>query len=167
MRKILITGSQGQLGKALNKFYADNQEVQLINTDVGELDITNEEAVMEKVLSIHPDVIINCAAHTQVDKCEEEQDKAYLINAIGPKNLSEAANQVGAVIVHLSSDYVFDGAKNRPYVEGDKYNPQSIYGKTKLEGEEFVRKIAEKYYIVRTAWLYGEGNNFVRTMLSC
>ena len=165
MRKILITGSQGQLGKALNKFYADNQEVQLINTDVGELDITNEEAVMEKVLSIHPDVIINCAAHTQVDKCEEEQDKAYLINAIGPKNLSEAANQVGAVIVHLSSDYVFDGAKNRPYVEGDKYNPQSIYGKTKLEGEEFVRKIAEKYYIVRTAWLYGDGHNFVNTML--
>ena len=152
MRKILITGSQGQLGKALNKFYADNQEVQLINTDVGELDITNEEAVMEKVLSIHPDVIINCAAHTQVDKCEEEQDKAYLINAIGPKNLSEAANQVGAVIVHLSSDYVFD-------------NPQSIYGKTKLEGEEFVRKIAEKYYIVRTAWLYGDGHNFVNTML--
>ena len=165
MRKILITGSQGQLGKALNKFYADNQEVQLINTDVGELDITNEEAVMEKVLSIHPDVIINCAAHTQVDKCEEEQDKAYLINAIGPKNLSEAANQVGAVFVHLSSDYVFDGAKNRPYVEGDKYNPQSIYGKTKLEGEEFVRKIAEKYYIVRTAWLYGDGHNFVNTML--
>lgn len=165
MRKILITGSQGQLGKALNKFYADNQEVQLINTDVGELDITNEEAVMEKVLLIHPDVIINCAAHTQVDKCEEEQDKAYLINAIGPKNLSKAANQVGAIIVHLSSDYVFDGAKNRPYVEGDKYNPQSIYGKTKLEGEEFVRKIAEKYYIVRTAWLYGDGHNFVNTML--
>ena len=82
-----------------------------------------------------------------------------------PKNLSEAANQVGAVIVHLSSDYVFDGAKNRPYVEGDKYNPQSIYGKTKLEGEEFVRKIAEKYYIVRTAWLYGDGHNFVNTML--
>lgn len=100
-----------------------------------------------------------------MDKCEEEQDKAYLINAIGPKNLSEAANQVGAVIVHLSSDYVFDGAKNRPYVEGDKYNPQSIYGKTKLEGEEFVRKIAEKYYIVRTAWLYGDGHNFVNTML--
>ena len=165
MKKILITGSQGQLGRALNAYYADRSDVQLINTDVKELNITDEQDVMDKILDVHPDVIINCAAHTQVDACETEKEKAYLLNALGPKYLSLAANAVDAVLVHLSSDYVYDGKKTEPYTEKDSYNPQSVYGRTKLEGEEFVRAIAHRYFIVRTAWLYGEGKNFVNTML--
>lgn len=165
LQKILITGSQGQLGKALNNYYENKGDIQLINTDVKELNITDEQEVVEKICSINPDVIINCAAHTQVDACETEEEKAYAINALGPKNLSVAANRVDAVIIQLSSDYVFDGKKKTAYIEGDIYNPQSVYGKTKLAGEEFVRQIAKKYYIVRTAWLYGDGRNFVNTML--
>lgn len=165
MKKVLITGSQGQLGKAINEYYQDDCRYELINTDVAELDITDEKKVMDMICKCQPDVIINCAAHTQVDACEHDKERAYLINAIGPKNLSLAANKVGSVIVHLSSDYVFDGEKKVPYIEGDKYDPQSVYGETKLAGEELVRAIAEKYFVIRTAWLYGEGKNFVNTML--
>jgi dTDP-4-dehydrorhamnose reductase len=165
LKKILITGSRGQLGIALNEFYGRRQDVQIINTDVKEMDITDEADVMEKVCSIRPDIIVNCAAHTQVDACESEEEKAYLINAKGPQVLSLAANAVDAVLVHISSDYVYDGKKETPYVEGDAFSPQSAYGRTKLAGEEFVRNIAKKYFIIRTAWLYGEGRNFVNTML--
>ena len=165
MKKVLITGSQGQLGKAINAYYQDDGRYELINTDIAELDITDEKKVTDMICRCQPDVIINCAAHTQVDACEHDEERAYLINAVGPKNLSLAANKVDAVIVHLSSDYVFDGTKQVPYIEGDKYAPQSVYGKTKLEGEQFVRNIAQKYFIIRTAWLYGEGKNFVNTML--
>ena len=114
MKKILITGSQGQLGRALNDYYENHEDVQLINTDVKELNITDEKEVMSKICEIKPDVIINCAAHTQVDACEAEEDRAYEINANGPKNLSLAANAVDAVLVHLSSDYVFDGQGTEP-----------------------------------------------------
>ena len=141
MKKVLITGSQGQLGKAINEYYQDDCRYELINTDVAELDITDEKKVMDMICKCQPDVIINCAAHTQVDACEHDKERAYLINAIGPKNLSLAANKVGAVIVHLSSDYVFDGEKKVPYIEGDKYDPQSVYGETKLAGEELVRAV--------------------------
>lgn len=165
MKKILITGSHGQMGRALNDFYGGNEAVRLINTDVDELNITDKQEVMEKIREIAPDIIINCAAHTQVDACETDEERAYQINAAGPYHLSLAANEVDAVLVHISSDYVFDGKKERAYVEGDPYNPQSVYGKTKLEGEELVRKTAHRYFIVRTEWLYGEGRNFVNTML--
>ena len=165
MKKILITGCHGQMGKALNVFYEGDKNVCLVNTDVGELNITDQEEVMQKIGEISPDIIINCAAHTQVDACETDQERAYQINAVGPYYLSLAANAVGAVIVHISSDYVFDGTKEGSYVEGDKYNPQSVYGKTKLEGEELVRKTADRYFVVRTVWLYGEGKNFLNTML--
>ena len=165
LKKILITGSQGQLGRAMNDFYADKADVQLFNTDVGELDITNENEVREKICSVNPDIIINCAAHTQVDACESDEERAYAINALGPRNLCLAANETDAIIVHISSDYVYDGEKKYPYTEGDEYNPQSVYGKTKLAGEEFVRTIANKYFVIRTAWLYGEGKNFINTML--
>ena len=165
LKKILITGSRGQLGIALNEFYGQRQDVQIVNTDVEELNITDEADVMKKVSDIRPDVIVNCAAHTQVDACETDEERAYLINAEGPRFLSLAANAVDAVLVQISSDYVYDGRKKSPYVEGDAYNPQSVYGKTKLAGEEFVRNIAKKYFVVRTAWLYGEGRNFVNTML--
>ena len=165
MKKILITGSHGQMGRALNDFYGGSEAVRLINTDVDELNITDKQEVMEKIREIAPDIIINCAAHTQVDACETDEERAYQINAAGPYHLSLAANEVDAVLVHISSDYVFDGKKEGAYVEGDPYNPQSVYGKTKLEGEELVRKTAHRYFIVRTEWLYGEGRNFVNTML--
>ena len=145
VKKILITGSNGQLGCALNHFYKDNPEVQLVNTDVEELNIIDENEVMHKVREIVPDIIINCAAHTQVDVCEKDEERAYQINALGAKNLSLAANEVSAVLVQLSSDYVFDGKKTEPYTEEDSFSPQSVYGRTKLAGENFVRDIA---YIV-------------------
>lgn len=168
MRKILITGSNGQLGRALNRLYSSDSSIVLINTDVVNaipLDITNTIETMDFVKSEKPDVIINCAAMTAVDLCESETDSAYKINAIGPRNLSIAANEVGAKMVHISTDYVFSGDSSKPYNEFDKPDPQSVYGKTKLAGEEFVRQFSNKYFIIRTAWLYGDGKNFIKTML--
>lgn len=153
------------MGRALNDFYGGNEAIRLVNTDVEDLNITDKQEVMEKIREIAPDIIINCAAHTQVDACETDEERAYQINAAGPYHLSLAANEVDAVLVHISSDYVFDGKKEGAYVEGDPYNPQSVYGKTKLEGEELVRNTAHRHFIVRTEWLYGEGRNFVNTML--
>lgn len=170
MKKILVTGCNGQLGRAVRKEYA-KEEVTFINTDVTEgegvlaLDITDVDAVMELVRREKPDVIINCAAHTNVDLCEKQWDSAYRINAIGPRNLSIAATAVGAKMIHVSTDYVFEGNGTRPYTEFDAPNPISAYGKTKLEGERFVQAFADRYFILRTAWLYGEGKNFVKTML--
>lgn len=165
MKKILVTGCNGQLGRAINKVYAGDRDVELINTDSAELDITNLDAVLAFVKEKMPEVIINCAAHTNVDRCEKEWDLAYKINAIGPRNLSIAANDVDAKIIHVSTDYVFSGTGDRPITEFDEVCPKSAYGKTKLEGERFVQTIAKKFFIVRTAWLYGDGKNFVKTML--
>lgn len=164
MKKILVTGCNGQLGHAINKVYAKD-EVELINTDAADLDITSLDAVLGFAREKRPDVIINCAAHTAVDRCEQEWDLAYKINALGPRNLSIAAREVDAKLVHVSTDYVFRGVGDRPFTEFDAVDPQSAYGKTKLEGERFVQAFAQKYFIVRTAWLYGDGRNFVRTML--
>lgn len=163
-RKILITGCDGQLGRALNEEYASS-DAELINTDVTELDITNLEEVLKLVLDVKPDVIINCAAMTAVDLCESQYEKAYQINAVGPRNLSIAASQTGAKLFQISTDYVFSGETDRPYVETDMPNPQNVYGTTKFIGEQMVREFTNKYFIIRTAWLYGDGNNFVRTML--
>lgn len=171
MKKILVTGCNGQLGRAIRQEY-EREDVEFINTDVAEgegiyaLDITNINAVLELVRKTRPQVIINCAAHTNVDACEKQWDAAYRINAIGPRNLSIAANEVDAKLVHVSTDYVFEGNGTRPYIEFDTPNPVSAYGKTKLEGEKFVREFANKYFIFRTAWLYGDGKNFAKTMLS-
>ncbi len=165
MKKILVTGCNGQLGRAINKEY-ENEEVTLINTDVAELDITDIDAVMAFVNDIKPDVIINCAAHTNVNLCESQWDLAYKINAIGPRNLSIAATSIGAKMIHVSTDYVFDGSASTPYDEFSPVAPLGAYGKTKLEGENFVKQFADKFFIVRTAWLYGDGKNFVKTMLT-
>lgn len=171
MKKILVTGCNGQLGRAIRKEYAAS-DVEFINTDVVagngivSLDITNIDAVMEMVKDTKPDIIINCAAHTNVDKCEEQWDLAYKINAIGPRNLSIAATEADAKMIHVSTDYVFEGNGTRPYTEFDAPNPVSAYGKTKLEGENFVKEFAKKHFILRTAWLYGDGKNFVKTMLA-
>ena len=165
MIKLFITGCNGQLGREINKKYAGRDDIELINTDVAELDITNVDAVVKMIEDVKPYAIINCAAHTAVDKCEDDVDNAYKINAIGPRNLSIAANKVGAKMVHISTDYVFEGNGIKPYTEFDETNPQGMYGRTKLEGERFVEKFADKYFIIRTAWLYGDGKNFVKTML--
>lgn len=163
--KILITGANGQLGRELTKQYS-NRNVELILTDVADLDITNTEKVYEFVNANKPDVIINCAAHTAVDKCETDIDNAYKINTIGPKNLAQASFSIGSEIVQVSTDYVFDGEGKEPLTEFDETNPQTVYGKTKLFGEQVVKELNPKHYIIRTAWLYGDGNNFVKTMIN-
>lgn len=166
MKKIIVTGCNGQLGRAINRAYEGNKEYELINTDVEELDITSIEAVTAFVEDVKPYAVINCAAYTAVDKCETDVDLAYKINAIGPRNLAIACEKVGAKIIHVSTDYVFAGDGTKPYTEFDKPAPCSAYGRTKLAGEEFVKQLSTRFFIVRTAWLYGEGKNFVKTMLT-
>lgn len=166
MKKIIVTGCNGQLGRALNQVYAGSTEIECVNTDVAELDITDIDAVMKLVREVRPYAIVNCAAHTNVNACESQVDAAYRINAIGPRNLSIAASEVGAKLMQVSTDYVFPGEnRTMPYTEFDAVGPQSVYGASKLAGENFVRDFARNYFIVRTAWLYGDGNNFVKTML--
>ena len=163
--KILITGANGMLAKAVEKEFDGDEQ---ILTDVAELDITNLEAVKKCVSEVKPDYIINCAAYTAVDKAETEEELAYKINAIGPKNLAIASKENGVTLVHISTDYVFGGSKpvTEDYEENDENAPQAVYGTTKLEGEKFIEKECDKYYIFRTAWLYGDGKNFVKTMLN-
>lgn len=163
--KILITGANGMLAKSVRKRL--EKENELICTDVADLDITDEKAVMEFVTNAKPDYIINCAAYTAVDKAEEAGEIVRKINADGPKNLAIAAKTVDAPLVHISTDYVFGGDLDieEEYKEEDEKHPVTAYGITKLEGEEKIKENTDKYYIFRTAWLYGDGNNFVRTML--
>ena len=165
MKKIIVTGCNGQLGRAVNKELEGNTGIEFVNTDVAELDITNIDKVMELAREVKPYAIINCAAHTGVDACETDADNAYRINAIGPRNLSIAASEMGAKMIHISTDYVFDGKSSKPYIEFDRPNPQGMYGATKLVGEMMVKDFADHYFILRTAWLYGDGKNFVKTML--
>ncbi len=165
MKKIIITGCNGQLGRAMNIELAPHSDLELINTDVAELDITKIDEVVNFVREVKPYAIVNCAAYTAVDKAESDWDLAYKINAIGPRNLSIAASDANAKLIHVSTDYVFDGNASVPYVEFDRPNPQGAYGKTKLEGENFVKQFANRFMTFRTAWLYGDGKNFVKTML--
>lgn len=162
--KILITGANGMLAKAIEERFKEYEQVL---TDVAELDITNLDAVKNKVKSEKPDMIINCAAYTAVDKAEEQPELAYKINAIGPKNLAISAGENDIKFVHISTDYVFGGDKpvSEDYKEDDAKNPQAVYGTSKLAGEKFIEENCSKFYIFRTAWLYGEGHNFVRTMI--
>ena len=171
--KILITGANGQLGRELNRLLVKEKGVTILNTGVTpdggniiSMDITDFNQTLDVVLDFNPDYIINCAAFTAVNLCESEKEKAYQINGIGPKNLSIVSKEISAVLVQISTDYVFDGSSREPYTEESAVNPQSVYGKTKLAGEKFVEEICDKYFIIRTAWLYGEGSNFVNTMLN-
>ncbi len=171
--KIIVTGSKGQLGIEILRQLGEDHSCELFPCDIDELDITDVEAVRSFCEPISPDVIINCAAFTAVDKCEEETDLAYKVNAIGPRNLAVIANAFDAKLVHISTDYVFDGSgvtdiggEVRAYTEFDAIDPQSVYGASKAQGERFVQQFCSKYFIVRTAWLYGDGNNFVKTMLN-
>lgn len=164
--KILITGANGMLAKEIKEKFAQGNE--LILTDVAELDITNREAVMKYVEEKKPELIINCAAFTAVDKAEEAGEIVEKINADGPGNLAKAAKATDSVLVHVSTDYVFGGDLDveKDYKEDDPKKPVTAYGITKLHGEEQIQENTDKYYIFRTAWLYGiGGNNFVKTML--
>ena len=166
MKRVLVTGANGQLGKSIHRVAPDYPELKFVFTDVVELDITNNEEVNTFFESNAFDYCINCAAYTAVDKAEKEVEKAYLINATAVKNLAEACQTTGTVLIHISTDFVFDGTKRTPYTEEDTPNPLSVYGKSKLKGEEYVQEICERHFIVRTSWLYSEyGNNFVKTML--
>lgn len=166
MKKVLITGAKGQLGlelyKQLSKY---EKEVQVIAASRADLDIIDFNQVKNRLVAIKPDIVINCAAYTAVDQCEKEHEKAYRVNALGPKHLAIMCNEIGAKLVHISTDYVFDGEVDFPRREDDRVAPQSIYGCSKLLGEEHVKNFSKKYFIIRTAWLYGEGKNFVNTML--
>ncbi|MDX1303671.1 dTDP-4-dehydrorhamnose reductase [Photobacterium sp.] len=162
--KVLITGSLGQVGQSLVQQL--NGKANLLAVDRSELDITDELAVNATVLAFSPDVIINAAAHTAVDRAEEEVELSYKINRDGPSYLAQAANKVGAAILHISTDYVFAGNREGLYCEEDATNPQSVYGQSKLAGEEAVTKHCCRHIILRTSWVFGEhGNNFVKTML--
>ncbi len=173
MKRIMITGASGQLGLALYRLLKDKPEYELLRTDaitdedgaVQALDITKEEEVKAYVEQWSPDIIINCAAFTAVDLCEAEEDKAFRINALGPGYLAEAVQKTGAKLVHVSTDYVFDGKASSPYTEDSPTHPASAYGRTKQAGDELVQKNCSRYFILRTAWVYGDGKNFVKTML--
>ena len=162
--RILITGANGMLAKSVRKRLEGNE---LICTDVEDLDITNEDDVLKKVAEVKPEYIINCAAYTAVDKAETAGEIVEKINADGPRNLAKAAKENDCVLVHVSTDYVFGGDLDveKDYKEDDPKAPVTAYGITKLKGEEAIEANTDKYYIFRTAWLYGDGNNFVRTML--
>lgn len=165
MANILVTGANGQLGSELKKIgFSPLDEV--FFTDVAELDITNKEAVECYVKRNDIDTIVNCAAYTAVDRAEEEPEKAELINVKAVENLAEVASREGCLLVHVSTDYVFDGTASEPYTEKSPVNPQTVYGRTKLAGERAVKKSGCLAIIIRTAWLYSEyGSNFVKTIL--
>ena len=166
MMRVLITGCYGQVGSCLTQQLANNGNITVRGLDREHLDITNQKAVSAAVAEFKPTIIINAAAHTAVDKAEEEVDLSYAINRDGPKYLAQAAQSVGAAILHISTDYVFEGNKVGEYVETDATNPQGVYGESKLAGEIAVAEACEKHIILRTAWVFGEsGNNFVKTML--
>jgi len=164
--RILITGGKGQLGHDVTRLLEPEHQVFSCGSD--ELDIGNRKMVETVCESHQPEIIINCAAYTAVDKCETEKDLTWRVNALGPENLAIAAETLKGRLIHISTDYVFDGKKpvNTSYIETDLVQPLSEYGKSKLAGEDAIRQFSANYLILRTAWLYGHtGNNFLKTML--
>ncbi len=162
--RILVTGCNGQVGFLLKRMLIN--KVELLALTRQELDITNELLVNQTISNFKPSIVINAAAYTAVDKAESEEKLAYAINRDGPEYLAKAANKVNASLIHISTDYVFEGNKAGVYSESDQVNPQGIYGKSKLAGEIAVSDYCKRHIILRTAWVFGEhGNNFVKTML--
>lgn len=162
---ILVTGSAGQLGHSLRDIAADSAN-RYIFTDVAELDITDKSAIICMMEAEKVNMVINCAAYTNVDKAEDDFDTANLINNTAVRNLAEACKQFGATLIHVSTDYVFDGSSNIPYTEDMPLAPLGVYGVTKLHGEQAVQESGCDYIIIRTSWLYSEyGKNFVKTMM--
>lgn len=165
MSNILITGSKGQLGSEFSLLEPYHPEHHFVFTDIDELDITNLVAVENFIVHQQIDCIINCAAYTNVDKAETDRESAFNINVTGPANLAYASKSSDLLLIHISTDYVFDGVSEIPYKENDPVNPQGYYGTTKLEGEQAILKSGARAIIVRTAWLYSSfGHNFVKTM---
>lgn len=161
--RVLITGAAGQLGRDLAGTYADHDVTAL---DHKQLDVADDAAVASTVADVGPDLVLNAAAFTKVDACEAEPEPAWQINAGGAWSLAAACARADIPLVHFSTDYVFDGTATRPYTEFDATNPQSVYGRTKLAGEQLVRRTAPRHFVVRTSWLHGVGgNNFLSTML--
>ena len=162
--KILITGSSGMLGHDLIEVLKDKHDLILLTSKT--LDITDKDKTIEFIRENKPDIVINSAAYTDVDGCETNRELAYSVNGEGVRNLAIGCAEVDCPLVQISTDYVFNGKSDRPWAEDDEIGPISIYGKSKLEGEEAILKILDKYFIVRTAWLYGiNGKNFPKTML--
>lgn len=164
--RILVTGSNGQLGSEMVALQPQETHHQWFNLDINELDITDKNAVEQFVVNNKIDGIINCAAYTNVDKAEEDVALCYKVNRDAPQYLAQAIEKVGGFIIHISTDYVFDGTNNIPYTEQDKPNPVTIYGKSKIEGEQYVCESCKQHIIIRTAWVYSSyGKNFVKTMI--
>lgn len=164
--KILVLGSSGQLGRCLKDQLA-NTNYKLTYISRKKLDITNLEETKQKIVDIYPNVIINTAAYTNVDKAEENQDLANEINHIAVANIANVCSLLGIWLIHISTDYIFDGSSNKPYKENDKTNPQGVYGKTKYMGELAIKSSGCMHIIIRTSWIFSEyGNNFLKTMLS-
>jgi dTDP-4-dehydrorhamnose reductase len=165
MKKVLLIGAKGQVGQELQVTLPYLGEVISIGRE--ELDLTNSEKISQLIREIHPDYLVNAAAYTAVDKAETEPDLAYSINAIAPKIMAESAEKIKAKFLHISTDYVFDGRKNTPYLETDLTNPLGVYGQSKLRGEEEIKTVNSQAIILRTAWVYGSygKSNFVKTML--
>lgn len=162
--KILLLGKNGQVGWELNRTLLPIGDI--IALDIEDMDLTCSKEIREKVRYIYPDIIVNAAAYTAVDKAEEEQELAMAINGIAPGILAEEAKRCGALLVHYSTDYVFDGTKDTPYTEDDKPNPINYYGKSKLAGEQAIQAVDHPYLIFRTSWVYGlQGSNFLLTMM--
>ena len=163
--KILITGAQGQVGKELTTI-ANEEGFDVIAAGRADLDITEAQNVEEYISQCQPNIVINAAAHTAVDKAESEQDLAFAINQNGAENIALACNGLNIPLLHISTDYVFDGSKAEPYNEGDAVSPLGVYGNSKWQGEEVIRKNVNAHIILRVAWVFGaQGNNFVKTML--
>lgn len=164
--RILITGGKGQFGTDLERELTGSGGHEVICPGRDRLDVTRPDQVREAVEAVRPEVVVHAAANTSVDRCELEPDGAYLVNALGTRNVAVAAARVKARLVYISTDYVFDGRKKEPYTEFDLPAPLSVYGKSKLAGENYAAAFSARFFIVRTSWLYGRrGNNFVKTML--
>lgn len=163
---VLVTGAGGQLGQALQFIAPKHPEIQFVFCDSTMLDITNVTNVKQIFEQYKPDFCINTAAYTAVDKAESEPEKAHLINVVGPKNLAVVCKEFDTVLLHISTDFVFDGMKNSPYSEEDAPNPTGVYGQTKLDGEKAIQETWQRYFIIRTSWVYSQfGSNFMKTML--
>ena len=162
--RVLVTGVDGQVGRALLQSFAGSAEV--IGFNRGSLDLANADQIRERVRAVAPDIIVNAGAYTAVDRAESERDLAFAINARAPGILAEEALRASALLIHYSTDYVFNGSKRRPWVEDDATDPLSVYGASKLAGEQAIRVVGGRHLIFRTSWVYGpEGKNFVLTML--
>jgi len=163
---VLVTGANGQLGQSLQFIAPNYPEIQFIFCSSSDLDISNAQSCETVFAKNKPDYCINAAAYTAVDKSESEPQKAYAINTDGAKNMAEVCKKHNVILLHISTDFVFDGQKNAPYDENDITNPTGVYGQTKLDGEKAIQVIFDNYYIIRTSWVYSQfGNNFMKTML--